>query len=381
MIVKKFDQMDDEVKSLLWHHPWDENEKSQAKLLEPDTGAYYYFRRSKSAVNERLTQLIDHRKIPNVFIHGSPHIDNYAKTLAGAGMVDFDRAYVGPYVWDLLCVLLATSFRNPKHEQKPINQQIIDSLLEAYLYSYQHPEEDYQRFEPLENINPKEWELDSRTYLKSEKKWAKRLSLTALETDDPVAVPLLNSFIRNSPDQSQYSAYQIQQIAYASGTFGRKRYIYVLGQDPKSSPILVDIKQTKNYLAMPWRYVRWYKNPYQHDGQRLCEAAKLYAPGFAPGESYATLNGVDYWGRLIPTLNRKPAKIFDEEQQVQFALSAGSQLGRGHRLSLQEISQQDFQQHLIKTYPELVTAAQTIKEELVIVWRAYCQQFGHNKTH
>ena len=40
----------------------------------------------------RFAELVDHRKIPQILIHGNPHVANYCKTERGAAMVDFDRS-------------------------------------------------------------------------------------------------------------------------------------------------------------------------------------------------------------------------------------------------------------------------------------------------
>ncbi len=372
---KKFEQLDDAVKVLLWHLPWDESEKNQPKLLSPEKGPYFYFRRSKSPLHERLTQLIDYRSIPNVFIHGSAHIDNYAKTQFAAGMVDFDRAYLGPYVWDIVCVLMAIHLRNPKHFHKALNKDISEQFQQEYIHHFKHPELNYKTFAPLDKVNVKSWEENIHNYLKSGKKWAKQLSSENLSDNDPFATSLLEEFIHHHPLKDSFKNYKIKTVAFGNGSFGRKRYLYIL-EKKKSGPVIIDIKQTKNYSAMPWNFMKWYRNPFTTDGQRLLEACKYYAPKFAEKESYALVNGVDYWGREVPILNRKPDKLFDKDKQIAFAVSAGSQLGRGHRLSLYEIEQDDFLKQFTQLMPEVVKITNVLLEETMAMWEEYVKRYG-----
>jgi len=373
---KKFNQLDDSVKVLLWHLPWDEMGKNQERLLHPEKGPYFYFRRSKSPLQERLIQLIDHSKIPRVMIHGSAHVDNYSKTKDAFGLVDFDRAYRGPYIWDVICLLMAIHLRNPEHHEQPLAPSIRETFQEYYLSHFLHPDQFYIPYKPLENITLKPWEENIEEYMKSNKKWAKQLSEAPIELSDPFATTLLHEFLAHHPRKKIFSDFEICNISFASGSFGRKRYLYLL-KNKKGESIFLDIKETKNFLAAPWKHVQFYKNPYASDGERLFESTKIYAPDFLAYESYATLKGVDYWGREIPILNRKPNKTFCEEEQIDFAMAGGSQLGRGHRLSLYEASPEEFLQHFRLEYPRLIEITNLLLEEVLAVWGRYCEVYGN----
>ncbi|MDE2291466.1 MAG: dTMP kinase, partial [Elusimicrobia bacterium] len=63
-------------------------------------GVHFYFRNMLLPMQERFAQLMDLSAMPQAFLHGSPHVDNYAKSARGAAMVDFDRSRLGPYAWD-----------------------------------------------------------------------------------------------------------------------------------------------------------------------------------------------------------------------------------------------------------------------------------------
>jgi len=82
-------------------------------------------------------------------------------------------------------------------------------------------------------------------------------------------------------------------------------------------------------------------------------------------------NGIEYWGRQIPTLNRKPAKTFNEQEQEQFIYCGAMQLGRGHALSLQNIDEKNFKNHFNENYQQIVQATEQLKQELLYTWEYY----------
>src|SRR3990167_6844325 len=174
----------DAVSTLFWRYVEDDALKIQHRLREKDTGPYLFFRLSKSAIQERLAQLFPLIHVPQVLLHGSPHIDNYVKTAQSFGMVDFDRAYIGPYIWDIVCVLLAIALRNPETYASPIATPLWQVFGDSYLQHFQHPAMPYRAYAPLEFIKPKAWELDSRLYVSDQHKWAQKLDKNSLSLDD-----------------------------------------------------------------------------------------------------------------------------------------------------------------------------------------------------
>lgn len=356
---------------LFWHYIEDEPASVQAKLADDETGPYLFFRRSKTPIQARLAQLFPQENVPHVFLHGSPHIDNYAKTNYGYGIIDFDRAYIGPYVWDLVCILLAINLRNPKTHNTSIPKAIWQLFYDNYVYHFQHSELPYQPYAPLEFINLKKWETDIDLYLTGNHKWAKKLNHAELSLNDPIANAVLEDYKNNLPMPSVLEDFHLKKVARAAGSFGRRRYLYLLKHQEKNlDPIMIDIKETRNYLDADWPHNRWYSSPCQHQGQRMIEAAMLYAPECVQLESYATVNGVQYWGREVPTLNRKPGKTFDEAEQAAFAESAASQLGRGHRLGLQNYDPQMMLQHIEQHFKKIIQVTEKIQIELLEVWHA-----------
>ena len=367
--------MTDETVVLFWREPEEDDAKTVQKILNPDTGPYMLFRRLKTPLQERFSQLMDHNHIPRCFIHGSAHIDNYAKTLYGAGIVDFDRAHIGPYGWDLVCVLLALGLRNPDTLDSFVDADTVDALHRGYLKGFHNPAEPYTEFQALANVEPKKWEQSTRAYLKAEKKWAKQLKQCAIEPEHPLGLALLNEYLHNGNYTQLLQSHRVDRMAYCSGTFGRPRFLYaLLANNDDDDDILIDIKHTKNYIIPAWPHTRFYTNAYGHQGKRMVAAAKHFAPDCCRLESWATINGIEYWGRQVPTLNRKPAKQFTREQQADFAFAAGTQLGRAHQLG-PETSAADILQHFQQHYQALVATSQQLQSELMAAWTRYSARY------
>ena len=68
----------------------------------------------------------------------------------------------------------------------------------------------------------------------------------------------------------------------------------------------------------------------------MIDASKIYAPEFAKGESYATYQDQEFHGREIPTLSIKLKNPLTEDEQMDYAYSVGTQLGRGHALAVRD---------------------------------------------
>lgn len=369
--------LSEDLQTLYWRHPKEDGRKVHVQLLHPEAGPYLYFRRVKSPLQTRLAQLVENSKIPKVFLHGSPHVDNYVKTLEGFGLLDFDRAYIGPYSWDIVCALLAVSLRNPQTHHTFLSASLCNVFFENYLEHFHHPEKPYLPYAPLEKVILKPWEKTMEAYLLAGKKWAKKLKKDSLPADDTLALALLKDFFSHTEKNPLKKGYNIASIHNTQGTFGRKRFLYVLQSNHNNQePIFIDIKETRHYLASAWPHWKDYHNPFHHEGERMMAASQLYAPGITKSEGYATCNGIEYWGREIPTLNRKPSKIFRAHEQEAFLIMAGSQLGRGHALSLQDISAENFLTHFQEHSKKLTQISAVLLKELMNVWGVYCERAG-----
>lgn len=98
-------------------------------------------------LQQRFVDLYDIRRIPKVFIHGNPHLDNYAKTNNGEAMVDFDRSRIGPYVWDIVRFLSSLSLKyENKDPSKLLPKKTLEAFLEGYVYSFNNPYKEKSNF-------------------------------------------------------------------------------------------------------------------------------------------------------------------------------------------------------------------------------------------
>ncbi len=357
------------------HHCWRQYSQDpsliEAKITDPEKGPYIFFRWTKSVLQARMADIIPHTKIPQVHLHGSAHIDNYAKTHQGAGMVDFDRAYIGPYCWDIICLITSLSLRNPKYFQCFLPKEIPNTFYQGYISALENPDVDYQHYPPLETINIKDWEKNTNAYLKAEKKWAGQIMQDAIANDDPKALALFQQYCQ-SLDEDLNNGYTIHTIAQSQGTFGRDRYLYILQPKQRSvDSIIIDIKKTRDYHPSTWPHSQWYHNPFDHHGKRMIAAAKIYAPTCVIKEGYATLDGQQYWGRQIPTLNRKPKKIMNKNQLIEFSLAAGSQLGKGHAIALQQNTKEELAIHFRQHYFQWVGLCHLLQQELMSAWQHF----------
>ncbi len=375
-MTKKLATADDSSCLLFWRYRTDDPESIHKKIIDPDTGPYVFFRRVKTPIQARHAQLMDHSTIPTVFLHGSPHVDNYAKTHTGAGIVDFDRAHDGPYTWDLLCLTIAMSLRNPDAIANFLEPQAIKVLKEGYLQGLLQMRSDYHRFQALENIEPKKWEMNTRAYLKAGKKWAKQLDKCAIDLADPMANEVFQQYLLSRQDTSLLKTHCLEKMAHCHGTFGRPRFLYALiAKDKTEDDILIDIKHTRDYMIPAWSHNQWYRHGFDHQAKRMITASQLYAPSCSLREGFANVNGIDYWGRQIPTLNRKPNKLLDKDEIEDFAYAGSTQLGRGHSLSLAQIGSDDMVKHVHENFDTLIECARQIQQEMLASWRNYCDRY------
>jgi len=361
----------------LIHYPWDDDVKTRQKLADPQAGAHHYFRRVKEGVQQLFSKHFDYENTPKVFVFGSPHLDNYAKTNNGIGLIDFDRSYVGPYAWDLFVVLFSLSLRQQQGLDSYLKRSVVEALLSGYLQGYQQPENNYAVYEPLAKKKAKPWQLSAETYLDANKKWAKKLTQHPLPTDDPVLQSLVKQFIKHCavydlPRQiNHFRGFEIFEAGRAMGSLGRAHNIIVLKHPKTKQSRILDIKQTKNYLTSTYQYNQHYQNPFIHEGIRMIAASDLHAPSVTGIESYATVNDIQYWGRELPTTNLKIKNNLDQEQQREYAFAVGTQIGRSHALSIKKRHRKALLKHLDQHYSTINQAAKTIQKQLLIAWKYY----------
>ena len=102
--------------------------------MHPRRGLHQFYRLCGRAMQKRFVELVDPAQIPQAFVHGNPHLDNYAKTERGAAMVDFDRSRVGPYSYDLVRFLVSLSIRRSHRDHRFLHPVVLANLRRGYAY-------------------------------------------------------------------------------------------------------------------------------------------------------------------------------------------------------------------------------------------------------
>jgi len=350
-------------------NPADDAENIRENYQHPKRGVHFYFRNMLLPMQERFAQLMDHSIMPQVFLHGSPHIDNYAKSARGAAMVDFDRSRYGPYAWDLARLMVSVSLRQKKPAAELLHAKVLRQLKKGYLHGLRHPARPFSEVRTLKDKEPKKDEASTDAYLKAGKGWTQEMRADPLSPTDPRIKSLLDGYLKNRGETSLLKKYLVEEAGRGRGSMAfRDIFLVVLApKNPKSrrDRIFLNFKQVRSDPD-----TRWYTNPFPSDGRRMLAAGNLYAPGWELRPGYATLDGVEYYVRQIQPQNAKIKKMLDKELQEDFVYAAGTQLGRAHALSAQN-SAGKIEEHLEAYWDVLVAAALAMRDEIAAAHARY----------
>ncbi|MDP3542361.1 MAG: dTMP kinase [Elusimicrobiota bacterium] len=331
--------------------------------LHEKRGAHFYFRNMLLPMQTRFAQLLDMASTPRALLHGSPHVDNYAKSGQGAAMVDFDRSRVGPYSWDLVRLMVSLSLRQKKDAKGLLDKEVLKRMKKGYLRGFRHPDRPFSEVRELKDIEPEAAEVSTNAYLKANKKWAKEMRRNALAADDADVVTLVNSWAAGRGD-GVLNDYFIEEAGRGQGSMGfRGLFLVVLAPKDKKAGldrILLNIKATRTDPD-----TEWYKSPYGSEAERMRAAAEIYAPGWELRAGGAVLDGVEYYARQIDPLNAKIKKMLSGDLQEDFAYAVGTQLGRAHRLSLDGATPAELEAHLESNFDAIAAAGRTIRDEIM----------------
>jgi hypothetical protein len=289
---------------------------------------YLFFRMAGPIMQGKLQRFVDLTKVPTTFIHGNPHIDNYVRTFRGSAMVDFDRSRMGPYCWDIIRFLSSLSLRR-ENEGGFLDHRVIEHFLDAYYVHFLHPEIPHKQLKMLKEVKADNWQLTTREYLLSNKKWAKKMRDFRINSKSESTVQLLNKFLESRNELGLLNEYYLDEVGLTPGSLGKKHYIYSLmpkNPDSRVDAILLDIKEVYEE-----KNNRFFYSPFDHHGVRMIEASRIFADGMEQRLGHCTFQGKQYWGREIPSFAVKVKKFLDRDELCDFAYSVGSELGKGHR--------------------------------------------------
>lgn len=323
---------------------------------------YLLFRLAGPLMQAKLQRFVDLSKVPTTFIHGNPHIDNYVRTLNGSAMMDFDRSRMGPYCWDIIRFLSSLSLRS-QTDKGFLDRKVVEHFIDAYITHFLYPDIPSRKLKMLKNVEPQKWQINTREYLRSNRRWAKKMREHPLSPKNDQANILLKLFLESRSELSLLSEYGISEIGHTPGSLGKKHFIYSLiplNPDSRKDAILLDIKEVYDEKDS-----KYFFSPYPHHGQRMIEASKIFADGMEERQGFCTLSNKQYWGREIPSFAIKVKKFLNEEEQCDFAYSVGSELGKGHRKGLKDPKDADLlERDFVQNFDKYIKISKLLTYEL-----------------
>ncbi len=305
---------------------------------------YLFFRMAGPIMQNKLQRFVDLTKVPTTFIHGNPHVDNYVRTFRGSAMMDFDRSRMGPYCWDIIRFLSSLSLRKEDNDGF-LDRRVIEHFIDAYIVHFMHPEIPHKQLKMLKEVKLERWQTSTKEYLKANKRWAKKMHDHRINSRSEATQVLLLRYLESRNETNLLNEFYVDEVGLTPGSLGKKHFIYsLLPKNPDShlDAILLDIKEVYEE-----KNNRFFYSPYEHHGQRMIEASKIFADGMEERLGYCTYQNKQYWGRQIPSFAVKVKKFLDKDELCDFAYSVGSELGKGHRKGLKdprhaELIEKDF---------------------------------------
>ena len=352
--------------------PGEDSERIRLRCLHPQRGRHFFFRTLRVEMQSRLAGLLDLAEVPTVFLHGNPHLDNYARTDSGSAMIDFDRARMGPYVWDLSRLMVSLSMRRRGDPVELLPESVIQALKRGYIRGAMQPELEIPGIPHLDRV-PRPPELDVRYYVNNNMSWAARMREGAIATTDPKLRRVLEAYLAGRLEQDLLNVYDIREAGVARGTMGQGRFLILLTPRRKNSKrawILIDLKSALTFDDDS----AFFSNPFESHGERLLKATALYAPGMARGEGYAQVDGEEYVGRHIPPFRVKLRPRLSNGRLEECAYAIAAQLGRAHRLSVDGLEPAAFIEDFKTRFPSVLHASSIIRDEMMAAWTAYAQE-------
>ncbi len=341
-------------------------------------GYFFYFRTMCLRMQARFVELIDVEKMPKVFLHGNPHIENFAIVKQGAGMVDFDRSRLGPYAWDLVRFLCSLSLKRKKKDESFLSSRVLQYFLEGYKHGLRADSNSYKSLADFLNLKKVNWDISTAEYLKKDDKWAKKLRQNPIDVNDNWLNNLLKCYLESRNESHLLNDYQIEEAGHALGSLGNQRALLVLmpkNPDSQLDKILLDLKTV--YQDNDNDY---FKNPVVHHGERMILASDLYAPNLEENMGFFTYQNQEYWGRKVPTVAIKIKGYLAEIRQIDVAYCVGMQLGRGHRLSIRDANIEDILTHLTANFDDFVRIGKQMNQEVLAGHQLYLSQLAQQKN-
>lgn len=338
---------------------------------DPERGPHCFFRHSHAAMQRRFVELARVDRMPRAFLHGNPHVANYAKNMRGAAMVDFDRARFGPFGYDVSRFLVSVSLlRRDENDGRLLHPAVIDSFYRGYTAGCSAPERPFAQMRDLREKPTKAWQRDLVRYLEKRRAWGGRLAKHPIDAGSERLRRLLESYLASRGEQHLADRFRIVAAAEVPGSLGKVHtLLYVMSDSESLEDRFIDVKEVYDEPDDEHFF-----HTYAHNGERMVAAGELHAPGweFIPG--WATVDGVEYWVRGIPRQNEKLKGRLSTIQQVDLTYSVGSQLGRAHGLSVRGTDAPGLLACFEERFDELVEVAVELRHEMRAAHGEYVSQ-------
>lgn len=337
-----------------------------------DDGLFLFFRKMCLKSQKRFAQMLKEQVQPVVFLHGNPHIDNLVAIGNQTGLVDFDRARLGPYSFDLIRCLcsMALKVKMKNKEKTFLKDSTIQAFFAGYVVGFEKPENSPYIIPALMNLPIKKWQKHLDAYMAHGKKWAKKLKKDAIKPTSEswnFALSLLESYLDKRHELDHIKKMKVDSIALCKGSLGHPHYgFYLSSQSKELESRLIDIKPV---FKDPDGY--GFESPFIDKGIQMIFASKLYASHLESDLAAFNYNGVSYWGRKIPIDKRQFEGEISAYVMDQLAMAMGSQLGMGHRKSCFFCEPRVILDHLENHNELFVQIAYQMNKELIASFETF----------
>lgn len=344
-----------------------------SQYLDTDAGLYFFYRTRCISLQSNLDRYMDLDGAPLVFLHGNPHVDNYARVGKTAAMIDFDRSRMGPYLWDLIRFASGLMLKT-KNSNTSLSPVIKEALTEGYLERIQDSSLGFEPVQQLMDVEPQEWETSTEAYIKHGKKWAKKLRLDPEDADDPYYERILKKYAHSRHYPELVELYDIEEVGTATGSLGNKRFLmHLKPHNKKSDHMLLDMKEVYRDLDTEYFY-----NPYRKHAHRMIEASQLYAPGVEKGLGYVLDKGKEFWVRVIPSFKAKIKGTLKESLAEELAYKVGCQLGMAHHRSCLFCSPTYLEKHFLSNKKNIFKVAEKMTKDIIKNYELFVDQSRDN---
>lgn len=293
-------------------------------------------------------------------------------------MIDFDRACVGPYMWDLIRLMVSVTLKRDTEEETSgtfLRPGVALSLRRGYEWGILNTDQapvQMQRAEPFLPpgvIASNEVEDQEAASAQFFQKRLAEMRQFAVDPSNLEVRTLAHSYLKAIGKEDEQDGFEIVEAGQLKNWNGRVRTLILLRQELKGGGVLIDIKPV---FRDPDN--EFFVNPYAPDhGRRMMEALRLYAPEYVKNACLLDCNDDQYFAHEVPTFKVGIRRPLREEDQRDLLYAVGTQLGRGHGLSTHggghSVSHILF--HLNVHWADILATSERLKDELTSAYRRY----------